>query len=180
MSLSEASPIQSLPALPKPHPGGRPSLYKPEYCAKVIELAKEGWSQTEIADELDVAKSQLNEWASRYPEFLNALSRAKTAEQRWWESTGRKALEKQGFNDRLWRTSMQARFREDYTERQIVQTDSPAQDGDADVRQLARALLAGLAIGQHVTENKGLSPRDKANILESTVSETLTGKPEKG
>ncbi len=98
-------------------PAGRPSDYDPSYCDLVVEKAGEGWSLYEVAHELNVARPTLDNWASAHPEFLNALSRAKTAAQAWWEQTGRSGMREDKFNAAVWKKTMEARFREDYTER---------------------------------------------------------------
>ncbi len=98
-------------------PGGRPTLYKPEYCERVVDMGKEGKSPAQMASALAVDKSTLTYWAEGFPEFSVALSRARTEAQTWWEDKGMNSLEDKQFQSSVWRTSMQARFREDYTER---------------------------------------------------------------
>lgn len=102
--------------------GGRPTLYRPEYCETVIELGKQGDSLVQMAAHFDVTRQTLENWASDHPEFLAALNRAKTHCQNWWEKAGREGmfLGGSGFNAAVWKKSMEARFREDYTERQEV------------------------------------------------------------
>lgn len=100
-------------------PGGRPSAYKPEYCAKVVEWGKQGYSPAQMCSEMDVARSTIDEWALKYPEFSEAFTRAKAHAQAWWEKTGQEAMFLPGFNAAVWKKSMEARFREDYTERKI-------------------------------------------------------------
>jgi len=101
-------------------PGGRPTDYKPEYCQRVIEMGKEGKSFAQIASALGVARQTIDNWGQEHGEFLDALSRARTEAQNWWESKGQEALGADKFQSSVWRTSMQARFREDYTERRDV------------------------------------------------------------
>jgi hypothetical protein len=96
---------------------GRPSLYKPEYCQKVIDLGKQGFSPAEIAADLDVDRVTLRDWAGKYEEFSTALTRAKNFEQSWWEKRGRESLDAKNFQSSVWSKSMTARFKEDYTER---------------------------------------------------------------
>jgi len=96
---------------------GRPSLYKPEYCETVVELGKQGKSPAQIAARLGVDRVSLYDWASAHPEFSTALTRAKVEEQNWWEDVGQSALTADKFQASVWAKSMQARFREDYTER---------------------------------------------------------------
>ena len=99
---------------------GRPSLYKPEYCAKVIELGREGCSPAQIASHFDVDRVTLRNWGDEFPEFLTAMTRAKVHEQAWWEQMGQKGLVADRFNAQVWSKSVAARFREDYTERKEV------------------------------------------------------------
>ena len=104
---------------PEPkRPVGRPSTYKPEYCDEVIELGRQGKSPAQIAANLDVARTTLIQWADEHPEFMTALTRAKTFEQAFWEDEGFKGMKADKFNATVWTKSMQARFRDDYTERQ--------------------------------------------------------------
>jgi hypothetical protein len=97
---------------------GRPSDYRPEYCAQVIELGKQGKSVVQMACAIEVAKSTLYLWEKEHPEFSDAFTRARQHAQDWWESKGQDSLEKPGFQSSLWSRSMAARFPEDYTERQ--------------------------------------------------------------
>jgi hypothetical protein len=99
---------------------GRPSLYRPEYCERVVELGKKGYSFVQIADDLDLnSRSTLDDWAETNPEFSEALTRARVASQSWWERAAMDGLTADKFNALVWKTSMQARFREDYTERKV-------------------------------------------------------------
>lgn len=101
-------------------PLGRPSLYKPEYCERVVELGKLGYSPMQIAADLDIDRSTLYDWSDKYPEFSTSLKRAKVYEQAWWEKTGMEGLVSGKFNAMVWSKSVAARFREDYTERKEV------------------------------------------------------------
>ena len=73
----------------KSRPVGRPSKYEPRYCDEVVEFCREGYSITAFAGEIGVARDTLTDWGARYPEFLAALKRAKSACARWWEERGR-------------------------------------------------------------------------------------------
>jgi hypothetical protein len=101
-------------------PDGRPSLYDASHCVTVIELGRKGKSFTQIACALDVSKATLTRWADDHPEFRTALTRAKEHEQDWWETQGQEGLSAERFNAAVWRKSMEARFRDDYTERKEV------------------------------------------------------------
>jgi hypothetical protein len=98
--------------------GGRPTLYDPAYCERVIELGKEGKSPVQIACALDVARATLYAWADEHPEFLTAFTRAKEFAQAWFEDQGQAglAMPTGQFNANLWKKQVECRFREDYTE----------------------------------------------------------------
>lgn len=98
-------------------PVGRPSDYDPAYCEQVIDLGKEGKSPVQIAVALGVPRTTMLSWAEQHDEFSTALTRAKEHEQGWWENAGQTGLVTPGFNASVWSKSMQARFRDDYTER---------------------------------------------------------------
>lgn len=70
---------------PKARPVGRPSSYKPEYCAQVVEAMRAGFSLTAFAGMIGVARSTINEWMEGFPEFSEAVSRAKAARLLHWE-----------------------------------------------------------------------------------------------
>ena len=96
---------------------GRPTDYRPEYCKRVVAMGKEGKSMAQMASVLGQARSTLQQWGEEWPEFTAALTRARTESQRWWEDKGQDNLGADKFQSSVWRTSMQARFREEYTER---------------------------------------------------------------
>lgn len=112
---------------PEKRPMGRPTKYKPECCERVLELAKDGCGWADYAAEFGIDRTTLYQWADSHPEFLTALSRAKVLEQQWWERAGRSGMFAEKFNALVWKTSVQARFRGDYTER--MQTELTGKDG---------------------------------------------------
>jgi hypothetical protein len=101
-------------------PVGRPSLYDPAYCEKVIELGKLGKSVEQICYDLNTPVRTLYEWRDRYPEFSQALEDAKGFEQAWWENQAHSYMveSKDGakLNPSLWSRSMAARFPKKYRE----------------------------------------------------------------
>lgn len=99
-------------------PAGRPTDYRPEFCERVIELGRLGYSHAQIAAhaDIDVARKTLYEWADKYPEFSDAITRARDLAQAWFENKGQDGLEKPGFNASLWNKQVTCRFRDDYTE----------------------------------------------------------------
>lgn len=96
---------------------GRPTSYKPEYCEQVVELGKEGKSLAQMAAHFDVARQTIDNWAADNPEFLEALNRARVHMQAKLEEMGFAGLTNKEFNAAVWKKTMEARFRDDYTER---------------------------------------------------------------
>ena len=100
--------------------GGRPAEYRQEFCERIIELGKAGSTATQMACELDIAKSTLYEWAKSFPEFSVAFSRARQEAQAFWETTGMVGLQAQGFNSSLYAFMMRGMFKEDWADRKEV------------------------------------------------------------
>lgn len=101
---------------PTRRPVGRPSEYDATYCEKVIDLGKQGKSKTQMAAELGVTKTTLDNWVRQHPEFLGAMEIASTHSQAWWETAGQKGLTAEKFNASIWSRSMAARFPDDWRE----------------------------------------------------------------
>lgn len=106
-------------------PGGRPTLYDPVYCDRVVEWGREGHSKVAIAVKLGVVRNTLDIWAEAHPEFLSALTRAREESQAWWEEQGRLGLATQGFNASLWGKNVSCRFRDDWTETSKQELSGP-------------------------------------------------------
>lgn len=58
---------------PAKHPGGRPTVYKPEYCDDARESMRAGFSKTATAGSLGVCKATFDNWCAAHPEFLGAV-----------------------------------------------------------------------------------------------------------
>ncbi len=95
---------------------GRPTKYKPEYCDMIIDLGKQGKSLKQIASSFDVHIDSLYEWQKVYPEFSEAITRAKQEAQVWWEDMGQAGLTMNVFNSSLWAKQVSCRFPADYRE----------------------------------------------------------------
>lgn len=117
-------------------PAGRPTKYDPAYCEAVIEMAKEGKGKCEYAAEFDVSRQTIDNWADAHEEFLEALTRARAHEQAWWERTGREGMFLDRFNAPVWKKSVEARFRDDYTERKAHE-----HSGSMQVEQITRKIV---------------------------------------
>jgi len=106
--------------VPAKRPVGRPTLYDPAYCDKVIELGRIGKSVEQIAAMLNVSLRTMYSWRDAHEEFLHALDDAKTYEQAWWEEQAAAYMVENKDSDRLnstlWSRSMAARFPKKYRE----------------------------------------------------------------
>lgn len=81
------------PDKPK-HPGGRPTKYTKTACTQIIECGRQGMCLAEMADELDVARATLFNWAEEHPEFLDAFTRAQELAESYWAKQLRTGLQK--------------------------------------------------------------------------------------
>lgn len=109
-------------------PGGRPTDYKEEYCERVIEFGKQGFSRVQMAAELEIAKSTIQEWEKHHPEFSVAMTRAMTLSQAWWEKKGQDCLVMPAgasFQASAWSRSMAARFPDDWREKTATEHSGP-------------------------------------------------------
>lgn len=132
------------PAGPQKHPGGRPTDYRPEYCAKVIELGKGGASKTEMASEFGVTKQTILNWEKEHEEFFASITQAMAHSQAWWEKKGRECLIMPSgvtFQASVWSRSMAARFPEDWREKTAHEmtgaNDGPIQLNVVDYSKIA-------------------------------------------
>ena len=123
--MSEAVGFVEQTGKPEGYVFGRPTKYRAEMCEHVVSLGSEGKSKTEIAFELGVVRQTLDEWAERYPDFSHAMTRAKQAEQVWWERTGRDNLTAQHFQSSMWGRSMAARFPDEWRESSKQEISGP-------------------------------------------------------
>jgi hypothetical protein len=108
-------------------PPWRPTKYDPAFCERAVELGSEGRSKVEIAYELGVDRKTLDNWAAAHEDFFHAITRAKEAEQVWWERKGRDNLTTQGFQSSMWSRSMGARFPDDWREKSEVDMNAKVQ-----------------------------------------------------
>ena len=103
-------------------PAGRPTLYDPKICDKVVELMKDGSSLASVALELDIDRDTLLMWQKdpRKPEFYLAIQKGLGYSQGWWETKGHKNLENSKFNYQGWHLNIKNRFRDDWKDKQDI------------------------------------------------------------
>lgn len=129
---------------------GRPTAYRPEFCERIRDMAREGKTPVEWADQLDVARSTLDNWCEIIPEFSEAYSRARESCQAWWIQQGRKGVfHGKEFNDRQWKTMVYNLFRDDWQDERSINISGTVVHLTQD--QLARLpdhLIARIADGE--------------------------------
>lgn len=123
--------------------GGHPTDYRKEYCERVIELGKQGFSYAEMAADIGISKQTLYNWRDAHEEFFDALNIARTNSQAWWENVGRNALFADKFQSGVYNKRISCMFADDYTEKQAV--DLASSDGSMSPTDSARdAVLAAI------------------------------------
>lgn len=110
---------------------GRPDAYDPAFCELVEELGAKGKSFTQIAVTLGVTRQTLHNWSRRYPEFFDAMVRAKEAAQAYFETIGDAQLMNGEFDYQVWNKFLTSRFPQEYgkeTVPEFVQVIEQQQD----------------------------------------------------
>lgn len=69
------------------HPGA-PTTYRPEYCAQLIELMKQGYTFEAFASDVECSASTLYNWAREHPEFLEAKALGESYSRKFFEGVG--------------------------------------------------------------------------------------------
>jgi len=108
-------------------PGGRPSKYDPAYCETVIDLMENGYSITEFAGSIRVARSTVYKWADEFPEFSDALNTGQAISALWWENRLRDVAEKNEGNATAAIFGLKNRAADDWRDKQAV--DHTSSDG---------------------------------------------------
>lgn len=74
-------------------PLGRPTKYRPEFCAIAEETGREGLSITALAARLNISRDTIYTWIEDFPEFADACNRARQHRAAYWERHARKLAE---------------------------------------------------------------------------------------
>lgn len=123
-------------------PVGRPSKYRPEYCAMVVEHMSEGASLTSFAAEIDVSRETISEWSRVHPEFSVAVKKGKAKCAAWWERLGRTGAMGGDVNPTLVIFGLKNMSPEDWRDKQELAHTSP--DGSMTPKDTGAAVLAAL------------------------------------
>lgn len=114
---------------------GRPTLYRPEYCDRLILHCKKGLSYEAFAGVVDVCVDTLYEWEKVHPKFSEAKKKAFAQSRLWWEQQGIDGLysvttrDGEGgsstvsMNSTLWIFQMKNRFPKEWRDRHEIQTE---------------------------------------------------------
>jgi transposase len=125
MRKDKAAPKPATRATAKPPKGkpakqGRSSLYKPEYCKRIVELGKQGKTKSQMAAALDIALSTFNAWLDAHEEFAEAHARADTQARAFMEGLAERGVFLGArFNDRAWIVMLRSRWPDFKDERSL-------------------------------------------------------------
>jgi hypothetical protein len=112
--------------------------YKPEYCELLISIMAQGDSLAAFCAEVKTGRRVAYAWMKKYPEFAKAYEDGYEQCLQWWERLVKssaldvipQSLKDKGskkINDDMVRFKMKTSFREQYSEKQIV--DMQSSDG---------------------------------------------------
>ena len=110
--------------------------FEPGWCARAVDLGREGRSRAEILSALDLSSAEATVFLAEQPEFAAALARAEDEARAWWEGMPLRALETGGeFRAALWGKVMSQRFGRTGHR---AGSDTEGDDGDVPPRPRAR------------------------------------------
>lgn len=101
-STSAAQALASAKKATKGVRVGRPSSYSPALCDRAVALGMKGQTWAGIARAFNISRNTLNEWEGMYPEFKDALGRARAAAQAHLEDHGRRNLKADRYQAQVW------------------------------------------------------------------------------
>jgi hypothetical protein len=147
-------------------PGGGPLRYRVEYCDLLEEKMAEGFSMTAVAGLIGVAKNTLCYWVNHYPEFKEAVERAKSKRLLHWEKIALDIAKNGGPGSRATMTTFGLRNVgmgewSDLQRQEISGPDGgPIKTETTSARELLAARLARLAPSSESGENESDSEED--------------------
>lgn len=115
---------------------GQPTLYREEYCEKLIKHMSQGYSYETFATEVKCGRSTLYEWEKHHKEWVEAKQLGQAEAQKFFESRlmaklsgATELLKKQGINVKDIDTScvifaLKTRFHKTYGDKQENKVDA--------------------------------------------------------
>lgn len=101
--------------MPKKNAGGRPSLYREEYCEQLIEHMKDGRGYDAFAGVIRVGIRTIHDWEKNHPAWADAKAIGFAVCMLWWDQQGRDGLfAGKQFNVAAWIYNMKVRFKGDW------------------------------------------------------------------
>ncbi|NDC76065.1 hypothetical protein EBZ70_12525 [bacterium] len=67
------------------HPGGRPTIYRPEMCQQLIQAMAGGLSAEAAAAKIGIGGRTLFSWQAQHPEFQQAIQEGRHRALLFWE-----------------------------------------------------------------------------------------------
>ena len=126
---------------------GRPSKYKPKYCALLVDMMKQGKSYQQVAAEIGVSKVTMWRWRDKHPDFDEACQLGSVQSCAWWENEAMSGLHDKD-KPKHWATmmmyTMKCRFKDfgyhDKTEQTIEVTNKVEEMSNSDLDKALEAL----------------------------------------
>lgn len=101
----------------------RKYVFKPEMCEKLIELGQSGASQKMMFSALGISSGAAQRFKKDHPAFAEALDRAITESQAYWERLILENVNNKNFNSRLVEIALRGQFGETYREDRGTKVD---------------------------------------------------------
>lgn len=96
---------------------GRPTLYRPEFCAQLIEWMSKGNSFWTFASKVRTTMTSIDNWCKQYPDFLEAKRIGQALEYEWYEKVMRKMIMTNEGNSKLLMYAQMNKFPRFYKDR---------------------------------------------------------------
>lgn len=158
---------------------GRPSKmddpqYRSDIADTVITLGMQGMSKSQISARIDVDMRTMDGWSEKWPEFSDAVIRAKELEQAWWEDQAHQNLKNKNFNANLWLKSAIYRFPEYQRLTQQHKVEITGAEGGAIEVAVNHTMLMDTARRVMMILGDASSVLgDASNVIEAEVIEAL-------
>lgn len=129
---------------------GRPTEYRPEFAALLVEMSALGYGLSGFCAYLKVSRRGIAGWRQRHEEFAQAVALGTELRQAWFEAAGQRGMftdpKKERFDGRFAEFMMKNAFPHEYGDRlEIAHRHSRDDEAEVDRNQLMRELLMAFA-----------------------------------